>query len=115
MHVINEHLYRIIVTFIDLTNRNESASHALHRCYDNKSAWQKLTGIHDHVAEIGASTSTLMENNPHTKVFTCISEATEWIGGVRDQRVHVQVLVCGSLHLVGGVMKIIGCTAEKLF
>lgn len=44
-----------------------------------------------------------------------MSEAIEWIGGVKDQKVHVQVLVCGSLHLVGGVMKLIGCTAEKLY
>ena len=56
-----------------------------------------------------------MENKPRTKVFTCISEAIEWISGVRDQQVHIQVLVCGTFHLVGGVMKLIGCTAEKLY
>ena len=104
-----------IITFIDLTYLKESDSHALHRCYDNESTWQKLTGIYGHVAEIGTSTHTLMENKPRTKVFTCISEAIEWISGIRDQQVHVQVLVCGSFHLVGGVMKLIGCTAEKLY
>ena len=56
-----------------------------------------------------------MENDSRTKVFTCISEAIEWINGVRDQQVHVHLMVCGSLHLVGGVMKLIGCTAEKLY
>ena len=87
----------------------------MHRCYDNESTWQKLTGVCDHVADIGASTHTLMENDSRTKVFTCISEAIEWISGVRDQQVHIQVLVCGTFHLVGGVMKLIGCTAEKLY
>lgn len=103
------------ITFIDHTFLNESASRALQRCYDNEAMWQKLTGICGHVAEVGASKPILMEDKPRSKVFTCISEAIEWIGGVKDQQIHVQVLVCGSLHLVGGVMKLIGCTAEKLY
>ena len=52
-----------------------------------------------------------------TKVFPSLSDAIDFISdmkGSHDHKSHLQVLVCGSLHLVGGVMKCIGCTLESI-
>ena len=67
----------------------------LGRCYDNEKAWLSLPGV-----------------SQKTKVFECISDAVNWVGGVRktNKELYVQVLVCGSLHLVGGAMNVLGVT-----
>ena len=67
----------------------------LTRCYDNEKVWLCLPGV-----------------TKGTKVFECISESVEWIGTVRDanKELYIQVLICGSLHLVGGAMNVLGVT-----
>ena len=66
-------------------------------------------------------------------IFNCLSQALRWCAAERGmspspvlQQVssspsplppslnHIQVLVTGSLHLVGAVMSVLGCTVEDL-
>ena len=69
-------------------------------------------------------------------IFNCLSQALRWCAAERGmspspdpQQVssspsllppsltkvdHIQVLVAGSLHLVGAVMNVLGCTVEEL-
>uniref|UniRef100_S4RZ12 Folylpolyglutamate synthase n=1 Tax=Petromyzon marinus TaxID=7757 RepID=S4RZ12_PETMA len=43
---------------------------------------------------------------PSSAVFPCISEALRWIGSELEPELRrVQVLITGSLHLVGGALK----------
>ena len=68
--------------------------------------------------------------------FNCLSQALRWCSAGRDpslplpspeakistllplievsEAAHVQVLITGSLHLVGAAMNILGCTVDKL-
>lgn len=72
---------------------------------------------------------------PRTAVFTCINHALHWITSGRDlplpplhnvaelpdyplpmditKATHIQLLITGSLYLVGGVMSAIGCKADN--
>ncbi|XP_019858163.1 PREDICTED: folylpolyglutamate synthase, mitochondrial-like isoform X2 [Amphimedon queenslandica] len=79
----------------DQANYNVSVADMLGRCYDNEKAWLSLPGVCQ-----------------KTKVFDCISDAVNWVGRVRktNKELYVQVLVCGSLHLVGGAMNVLGVT-----
>ena len=52
-----------------------------------------------------------------TKVFPSLSDTIDFISdmkGSHDHKPHLQVLVCGSQYLVGGVMNCIGCTLETM-
>lgn len=73
---------------------------------------------------------------PRTTVFPCINHALHWITSGRDSSLplphdetpisphppppdiakatHIQLLVTGSLHLVGAVMTVMGYTAEDV-
>ena len=68
--------------------------------------------------------------------FNCLSQALQWCSAGRDpslpppspeakistvvpleevsEATHVQVLITGSLHLVGAAMNILGCTVDEL-
>ena len=68
--------------------------------------------------------------------FNCLSQALRWCSAGRDpslpppspeakistllplievsEAAHVQVLITGSLHLVGAAMNILGCTVDEL-
>ena len=52
----------------------------------------------------------------NTKVFENISQAIEWVEELREKNsgIYLQLLVCGSLHLVGGVMKTLGYDANNV-
>ena len=80
---------------------------------------------------------TSHETLPHTSVFPCISRALHWITSGHDSSLplphnemtmpsghappldiakatHIQLLVTGSLHLVGAVMNVMGYTADDV-
>lgn len=73
----------------------------------------------------------------HMATFVCLSRALRWCSAGRDTSLppsspeakssvtnaplvevskasHVQVLVTGSLHLVGAAMNILGCSVDEL-
>lgn len=79
--------------------------------------------------------STMKENRMAT--FICLSQALRWCSAGRDlslpplspetkmsgnsplvpevlEASHIQILVTGSLHLVGATMNILGCTVDDL-
>ena len=74
----------------------------------------------DHVVNNGR------DDGPYSAIFPCVSQAIRWLIGGRDplipssstedlplpevisRALRLQVLICGSLHLVGTVMKVLG-------
>lgn len=69
------------------------------------------------------------EENAH--IFKCISDVVRWFNGDQDSpsavapplpapppdldaATHIQILVTGSLHLVGATMSVLGCKVEDL-
>jgi folylpolyglutamate synthase len=77
----------------DQTNYNASTSEVVRRCYNNELIWQRAMNV----------------DKCETKVFMSISQTIEHVGILREEKygTYLQVLVCGSLHLVGGVMKVL--------
>ena len=69
---------------------------------------------------------TSLQSSEHSSVFSSISEGIRWISSGKDPDIekpcpggpevpsrlamaeHVQILITGSLHLVGGIMKFLG-------
>ena len=80
---------------------NEQYIHCLH----NAMLWK---GLHDHL-----DTPTI-RNEP--RVFTSISDAISLVEGVvpENNNTYVQILVCGSFYLVGGVLKLLGYNTDTL-
>ena len=86
--------------------------------------------------DLDPSRSPMKEENMAT--FDCLSRALRWCSAERDlslpppspetkmssdnpphlvevsEASHVQVLVTGSLHLVGAAMNILGCSVDEL-
>jgi len=74
----------------------------------------------DHVIQNG------YDDGHHSIILPCVAQATRWIAAGRDPLIpiihskeldppeclvkstHLQVLVVGSIHLVGAVMKVLG-------
>ncbi|XP_040899285.1 folylpolyglutamate synthase, mitochondrial-like [Toxotes jaculatrix] len=92
--------------------------HLMARCTENHSSWQRLNATQSIYPRLVARSAS------HSLLFPCILNALQWIseveqpvltpagsGGVTQLPVglkevgHVCVLVTGSLHLVGGVLK----------
>lgn len=91
------------------------------------------TGTSAHsIGEVGLGTST---RTTKTAAFDCIAHALHWATGGRQaqpssqvlspppsptfptslgEATHIQVLVTGSLHLVGGVMGLLGAEVDSL-
>ena len=117
----------------DQQNFNVSVENMLTRCLDNQQSWRLHTGqeegpnaaglIHDHLP-------LMAKHKSDTLVFPCILSALQWICQGRDsvladpdnisvpvkasitakasplrEATGIHVLVTGSLHLVGGVLK----------
>ena len=117
----------------DQQNFNVSVENMLTRCLDNQQSWRLHTGeeeglkaaglIHDHLP-------LMAKHKSDTLVFPCILSALQWICQGKDsvladpakiavpvkdsitakasplrEATGIHVLVTGSLHLVGGVLK----------
>ena len=94
-----------VIVSLDQTNFKVCTEDLHQRCLDNALLWKRL---HDH------PDTPSVRNEP--RIFTSISDAINWVGGVasNDKSTHVQVLVCGSLHLVGGVLASLGYNTDTL-
>ncbi|XP_051794216.1 folylpolyglutamate synthase, mitochondrial [Acanthochromis polyacanthus] len=117
----------------DQQNFNVSVENMLTRCLDNERSWRLHNSLGDDKGTqlfIKGSLPLVPEKRPDTLVFPCILSALQWITQGRDsvladptKRVfpvkpsvmakaaplcevaEIHVLVTGSLHLVGGVLK----------
>uniref|UniRef100_A0A4W6G5P4 Folylpolyglutamate synthase n=1 Tax=Lates calcarifer TaxID=8187 RepID=A0A4W6G5P4_LATCA len=109
------------ITETPINNTGDSTvcvQHMLAHCRENQSSWQSLNPtetIHHHHHHLVTSSVS------HSLVFPCILSALQWISqgeqpaltpsgslGFTDrlsEAGHISVLVTGSLHLVGGVLK----------
>lgn len=117
----------------DQQNFNVSVENMLTRCLDNERSWRLHTRQGDstcHQLLIEDSLPLVPEKKPETLVFPCILSALQWITQGRDSVLadsakivlpvkpsitakaapfldvaEIHVLITGSLHLVGGVLK----------
>ena len=51
----------------------------------------------------------------HTMQFPCAREAMDWVNNKCQEGVHLQVLVCGSIRLIGVVMWQLQLNADNLY
>ncbi|KAM9359885.1 folylpolyglutamate synthase, mitochondrial-like [Symphorus nematophorus] len=90
-----------------------SVQHMLARCRESQSIWQSLNATDTRSNQQRPLVSGFVS---HSRVYPCILSALQWISqrqqlestGLPDrltEAAHVSVLVSGSLHLVGGVLK----------
>ncbi|KAG5834973.1 hypothetical protein ANANG_G00267200 [Anguilla anguilla] len=118
----------------DQQNFNVTVENMLTRCLDNQSSWRTLSGQGAQPsAELlipGSFPMVAERRGTDTLVFPCILSALQWIGQGRDpvlsvagkrvapvqpsvaakaeplrEAAKIHVLITGSLHLVGGVLK----------
>uniref|UniRef100_A0A3Q1B4S8 Folylpolyglutamate synthase n=1 Tax=Amphiprion ocellaris TaxID=80972 RepID=A0A3Q1B4S8_AMPOC len=114
-------------------NFNVSVEHMLTRCLDNERSWRLHNSLGDNKDTqllIKGSLPLVPEKKADTLVFPCILSALQWITQGRDsalahptktvfpvkpsvmakaaplcEAAEIHVLITGSLHLVGGVLK----------
>ena len=56
-----------------------------------------------------------INSTTETAILPSVEEAAQWLSSSGERSgVHLQVLVCGSLHLVGAVMATLNLTADNL-
>lgn len=121
------------ICFTDLTNFTVTRDSQLQWCRENQRIWMALrgAGFQSHVKPCSRCSDTDIVKNgcddgPYSTIFPCVSRAIQWVLAGRDpvipplspgglpvpdfisQATRVQVLVCGSLHLVGIAMKVLG-------
>uniref|UniRef100_A0A667WZY0 Folylpolyglutamate synthase n=1 Tax=Myripristis murdjan TaxID=586833 RepID=A0A667WZY0_9TELE len=125
----------------DQQNFNVSVENMLTRCLDNERSWRLHNHMGDNPSTqllIQDSLPLVLENKSDTLVFPCILSALQWITQGRDavlagpvktvipvkpsvtakaapirEAAAIHVLVTGSLHLVGGVLKHIDPSSNK--
>lgn len=119
--------------FSDQQNFNVSVENMLTRCLDNKRSWRLLNGQEENKGTQLLITDSLPRvpgKMGDTLVFPCILSALQWITQGKDsvladpeksvlpvkpsimakaaplcEAAEIHVLITGSLHLVGGVLK----------
>ncbi|KAM8871525.1 folylpolyglutamate synthase, mitochondrial [Synchiropus picturatus] len=116
----------------DQQNFNVSVENMLTRCLDNERSWRLQNKSEENIGAllIKDGLSLIPEKKAETMVFPCILSALQWITQGRDsvlagpakkdllvkpsiaakaaalcQAAEIHILVTGSLHLVGGVLK----------
>ena len=109
---------------LDLLDLTASVSSKLKRCHENHEAWKLLTGDTGAVP-LSDLDRRMRANSIHSScVFSSVSDALYCVlaerepllTGLEHQRLpcvlphsdHVQVVITGSLHLVGAAMKVLG-------
>ena len=90
--------FHVLLLFTDTTNRTITTKQQLERCHYNQQCWKT---IHP--------TSQTISLRSVSDAVNQINEMT--IEGTN----HVQVLVCGSLHLVGAVMTSLDITNDHIY
>ncbi|XP_069025083.1 folylpolyglutamate synthase, mitochondrial-like [Embiotoca jacksoni] len=121
----------------DQQNFNVSVENMLTRCLDNERSW-RLHNDQGNTTQLLIEGRLVPDRKPDTLVFPCILSALQWITQGRDsvladpaQRVlpvkasitakaaplceaaEIHVLITGSLHLVGGVLKHLDPASSK--
>ncbi|XP_046845545.1 folylpolyglutamate synthase, mitochondrial-like [Xenia sp. Carnegie-2017] len=114
----------------DLSDFTHSLSSTLKRCHENHEIWKRLTGEKDSVLlslnDLDKRFRTMAV--PTSSVVTSVSEALNFVLGERELSLrinadssrispradHVQVVITGSLHLVGAAMKVLGPNLVKI-
>lgn len=82
----------------DMTNYTVNPEEQLANCTNYERHWKEITSS----SEIAALPS--------------VEDATQWVNDYMERSgLHLQVLVCGSLHLVGAVMATLNVTADNLY
>ncbi|XP_053731130.1 folylpolyglutamate synthase, mitochondrial isoform X2 [Synchiropus splendidus] len=116
----------------DQQNFNVSVENMLTRCLDNERSWRLQNKSEENIGAllIKDGLSLIPEKKAETMVFPCILSALQWITQGRDsvlagpakkdllvkpsiaakaaalcEATEIHILVTGSLHLVGGVLK----------
>ena len=122
-----------VIYFIDQAYFVVTAESQQKRCHSNRTLWNELASSHTSPDEttplnyddkenipVGVPyEAKVLKNRSHsiTQVFPSLSDAIDFISdmkGSHDHKPHLQVLVCGSVHLVGGAMRCIGCTLDNI-
>ena len=81
-----------------MTNFTVDSEEQLANCNNYEQYWKKV----DYSGE--------------TVVLRSVEDATQWLNSYRETSgLHLQILVCGSLHLVGAVMATLNLTANNLY
>jgi len=101
----------------DMQNYNTTLDNNFRMCERNKETWLTL--------------QPLQSQDNISTVFPCLSSAVRWVCNGRDPEIqkpvdggpevplkmaeceHIQIVVTGTLHLVGGLMKYLGPIYEK--
>lgn len=125
----------------DQQNFNVSVENMLTRCLDNERSWHLHNRVGDNKGPqllIESSLPLVPEKKADTLVFPCILSALQWITQRRDSvladpaksvlpvkpsimakaaplcdAAEIHILVTGSLHLVGGVLKHLDLASSK--
>ena len=128
------HFLQLIFFFTDLTNFTVSQDSQLRWCVENQRVWMALrgTGFQPHADPLQDSSDTdhVIKNGHddglYSTIFPCVSQAIRWVLSGRDPHIpplspggfalpdfiskatRLQVLITGSIHLVGTAMKVLG-------
>ncbi|XP_031569550.1 folylpolyglutamate synthase, mitochondrial-like [Actinia tenebrosa] len=115
----------------DLANFTVTRDSQLRWCVENQRVWMALRGAgyqahpiasldDDHLIQNG------QDDGPYSTIFPCVAQAIRWITAGRDPLItpiqnndlehpesiakasRIQLLITGSLHLVGTAMKVLG-------
>ncbi|XP_032240819.2 folylpolyglutamate synthase, mitochondrial [Nematostella vectensis] len=112
----------------DLTNFTVTRDSQLRHCVENQRCWMALrgAGFQSHADEEDHLIQNGLDDGPYSTIFPCVAQALRWITAGRDPRIptngnngiavpetltqatRLQVLVTGSLHLVGTALKVLG-------
>lgn len=104
----------------------------LERVKLNQQAWTELSLRTNQSGSDGHM--TCQDTSPHSLHFDCIGHALQWVLSGRtytlptpttptplptlpptvSQATHIQLLVTGSLYLVGGVLRALGCSVDDV-
>ena len=124
----------VVVSNADLTNFMVTRDNQLQWCVENQRVWIALRGAefpgHANPQSNRTNNDSAMENGfddgEQSALFASVSQAISWLVAGTDPLIppsstggyplpgfiseakRIQVLVCGSLHLVGITMKVLG-------
>ena len=118
------------ISAADTTNLMVTQDEQCRKAQANQQAWMELTN-----PDRSSSHVTQMDTLPNAQVFRCIKHALLWALSGRPsplpptsttppplpptpstihEATHIQLLVTGSLHLVGAVMKTLGFSVDDM-
>jgi len=87
----------LLLLVTDTINFTVNAEEQLANCKTYEQYWRNISG------------------SSETAVLPSAEDAIHWLNDYRERSsLHVQVLVCGSLHLVGAAMATLHLTANDL-